>query len=75
MAVVGRRLPGMIPRASTLMMKSAALKTKTSHAGRVPASGNGHNTGEPPLFLALGAIPEGTVQHSLSGTGRTKLEA
>ena len=57
------------------MMKSAALSSKINQDGNVPESGNGHNTGEPPIFLALGAIPEGADLPSLSGAARTKLEA
>jgi hypothetical protein len=46
--VVGRRFPGMIPRASTLIARSATASSTTTHIGAEPASENGHNTRKPP---------------------------
>lgn len=43
-AVVGRRLPGMMPTANTLITKSATASSTTIHVGAEPASENGHNT-------------------------------
>jgi hypothetical protein len=57
------------------MMRSAAPSSRINQDGKVPASGNGHNTGEPPIFRTFGAIPEGADLPSLSGAARTKLEA
>ena len=74
MAVVGRRLPGMIPRASTRMTKSATLSIRITQDGSVPASGNGHSTGEPLKLQTRGTVPERAIPKSYPGVSGTKLK-
>lgn len=73
-AVVGRLLPGIIPKASTLMIKSATPSSTTTHVGAVPASENGHNTSLPPETGSRRTVSSQGTLPSLSVRCRTKLE-
>ena len=74
MAVVGRRFPGMMPRASTRMARSTTVRIMITQDGRLSAREKGHNTDEPLKFQTRGTVPERATVKSYPAARRTKLK-